>query len=152
MKGYLTPCLGETNPPIFRSPAKGMEDILNKKSCEITDLDQKFILTFKGSAWQLSQSLSLSYFYNTISCVSFSSSSLEILSICILVMFAISDTHATPYAEIMIWLSRRRRFSSGVWSESEHYGVNIRNFLNDCFEDRINTTSKGSNLAAFKGF
>ncbi|CAG7898429.1 unnamed protein product, partial [Brassica rapa] len=31
MKGYLTPCLGETNPPIFRSPAKGMEDILNKK-------------------------------------------------------------------------------------------------------------------------
>ncbi|KAH0915429.1 LOW QUALITY PROTEIN: hypothetical protein HID58_029875, partial [Brassica napus] len=40
MKGYLTPCLGETNPPIFRSPAKGMEDILNKKSCEIKDLDQ----------------------------------------------------------------------------------------------------------------
>ncbi|WZY94982.1 hypothetical protein YC2023_067311 [Brassica napus] len=120
MKGYLTPCLGETNPPIFRSPAKGMEDILNKKSCEITDLDQ--------------------------SCVSFSSSSLEILSICILVTFAISDTHATPYAEIMIWLSRRRIFSSGVWSESEHYGVNIRNFLNDCFEDRINTTSKGMGI------
>ncbi|KAH0938553.1 hypothetical protein HID58_006014 [Brassica napus] len=28
MNGYLTPCSGETHPPIFRSPMEGMEDIL----------------------------------------------------------------------------------------------------------------------------
>ncbi|CAN8234583.1 unnamed protein product [Cochlearia groenlandica] len=28
MNGYLSPCSGETHPPVFRSPMKGMEDIL----------------------------------------------------------------------------------------------------------------------------
>jgi 5'-3' exoribonuclease 2 len=28
MNGYLSPCAGDTHPPIFRSPVVGMEDIL----------------------------------------------------------------------------------------------------------------------------
>uniref|UniRef100_A0A1J3FKE4 5'-3' exoribonuclease n=1 Tax=Noccaea caerulescens TaxID=107243 RepID=A0A1J3FKE4_NOCCA len=31
MNGYLTPCAGETHPPIFRSPIEGMEDILTNQ-------------------------------------------------------------------------------------------------------------------------
>ncbi|CAN7026049.1 unnamed protein product [Brassica oleracea var. botrytis] len=31
MKGYLTPCSGETHLPIFRSPVKGMEGILTNQ-------------------------------------------------------------------------------------------------------------------------
>ncbi|CAH2067438.1 unnamed protein product [Thlaspi arvense] len=31
MNGYLTPCAGETHPPIFRSPVEGMEDILTNQ-------------------------------------------------------------------------------------------------------------------------
>ncbi|KFK41999.1 hypothetical protein AALP_AA2G199000 [Arabis alpina] len=31
MNGYLTPCSGETHPPIFRSPMEGMEDILTNQ-------------------------------------------------------------------------------------------------------------------------
>ncbi|CAN8240063.1 unnamed protein product [Cochlearia groenlandica] len=31
MNGYLSPCLGETHPPIFRSPMEGMEDILTNQ-------------------------------------------------------------------------------------------------------------------------
>ncbi|CAN6845741.1 unnamed protein product [Brassica oleracea] len=31
MKGYLSPCPGETHPLIFRSPAKGMEGILTNQ-------------------------------------------------------------------------------------------------------------------------
>ncbi|XP_010533698.1 PREDICTED: 5'-3' exoribonuclease 3-like [Tarenaya hassleriana] len=36
MNGYLTPCSGETHPPIFRAPVQGMEDILaNEVICAI---------------------------------------------------------------------------------------------------------------------
>ncbi|WZZ77662.1 hypothetical protein YC2023_098234 [Brassica napus] len=31
MKGYLSPCSGETHPLIFRSPVKGMEGILTNQ-------------------------------------------------------------------------------------------------------------------------
>ncbi|KAG2254389.1 hypothetical protein Bca52824_084525 [Brassica carinata] len=31
MNGYLTPCSGETHPPVFRSPVEGMEDILDNQ-------------------------------------------------------------------------------------------------------------------------
>ncbi|KAF8109130.1 hypothetical protein N665_0102s0039 [Sinapis alba] len=31
MNGYLTPCSGETHPPVFRSPMEGMEDILDNQ-------------------------------------------------------------------------------------------------------------------------
>jgi len=31
MNGYLTPCSGETHPPVFRSPMEGMEDILTNQ-------------------------------------------------------------------------------------------------------------------------
>ncbi|RID56143.1 hypothetical protein BRARA_G03366 [Brassica rapa] len=31
MNGYLTPCSGETHPPVFRSPVEGKEDILDNQ-------------------------------------------------------------------------------------------------------------------------
>lgn len=62
----------------------------------------------------------------------FTITSTAINSICMLIEFAISVIHATPYAEIMIWLVRRKRFPSGVWFEIERNG----------FEDRSSTVSK----------
>ncbi|KAL0724607.1 hypothetical protein Bca4012_039206 [Brassica carinata] len=50
MKGYLTPCSGETHPPIFRSPVKGRKASGPTKPCENTDLDQRFLLTLNASA------------------------------------------------------------------------------------------------------
>ncbi|KAF3565422.1 hypothetical protein DY000_02018715 [Brassica cretica] len=53
------------------------------------------------------------------------------LSILVLIEFTISGKWQpcnNVYAEIMFWLSRRRRFPSGVWSEREHYG-NIFNII-----------------------
>ncbi|XP_021911123.1 5'-3' exoribonuclease 3-like isoform X2 [Carica papaya] len=36
MNGYISPCFGDTHPPIFRSPVAGMEDILaNEVICVI---------------------------------------------------------------------------------------------------------------------
>lgn len=51
---------------------------------------------------------------------------------------AISVIHATPYAEIMIWLVRRKRFPSGVWFEIRH----ILESSNDAFEEKSTTESK----------
>uniref|UniRef100_A0A1J3I8A9 N-acetylglucosaminyl-phosphatidylinositol biosynthetic protein gpi1 n=1 Tax=Noccaea caerulescens TaxID=107243 RepID=A0A1J3I8A9_NOCCA len=62
----------------------------------------------------------------------FTITSTAINSICMLIEFAISVIHATPYAEIMIWLIRRKRFPSGVWFEIERNG----------FEDRSSPVSK----------
>lgn len=31
MNGYISPCAGDTHPPIFRSPVSGMEDILDNE-------------------------------------------------------------------------------------------------------------------------
>ncbi|VVB05967.1 unnamed protein product [Arabis nemorensis] len=72
----------------------------------------------------------------------FTITSTTINSICMLIEFAISVIHATPYAEIMIWLVRRKRFPSGVWFEIEYSGDNVLNSLNDGFEDRSSTVSK----------
>ncbi|EOA23909.1 hypothetical protein CARUB_v10017123mg [Capsella rubella] len=55
----------------------------------------------------------------------FTITSTTINSICMLIEFSISVIHATPYAEIMIWLVRRKRFPSGVWFEMEHCGEHI---------------------------
>ncbi|XP_024013026.1 phosphatidylinositol N-acetylglucosaminyltransferase subunit GPI1 isoform X2 [Eutrema salsugineum] len=71
----------------------------------------------------------------------FTITSTTINSICMLIEFTISIIHATPYAEIMMWLFRRKRFPSGVWFEIEHYGKNVLNSSNDDFEDRSNTAS-----------
>lgn len=38
-----------------------------------------------------------------------------ICCICILIEITISILHATPYADILLWVTRRRRFPSGVW-------------------------------------
>ncbi|KFK34938.1 hypothetical protein AALP_AA5G213500 [Arabis alpina] len=70
----------------------------------------------------------------------FTITSTTINSICMLLEFAISVIHATPYAEIMIWLVRRKRFPSGVWFEIVHNGANILNSSNDGFENRSSTT------------
>lgn len=35
--------------------------------------------------------------------------------ICFTIEITISVLHATPYAEILLWLARRRRFPSGIW-------------------------------------
>ncbi|CAH8384721.1 unnamed protein product [Eruca vesicaria subsp. sativa] len=61
----------------------------------------------------------------------FTITSTTINSICMFIEFAISIIHATPYAEIMIWLVRRRRFPSGVWFEIENYRKNIHNSSSD---------------------
>ncbi|KAF8102115.1 hypothetical protein N665_0201s0401 [Sinapis alba] len=70
----------------------------------------------------------------------FTITSTTINSVSMLIEFTISIVHATPYAEIMIWLFRRSRFPSGVWFEIEHYGKNIHNSSNDVFQDRSNNT------------
>ncbi|OAY64912.1 Phosphatidylinositol N-acetylglucosaminyltransferase subunit Q [Ananas comosus] len=41
-----------------------------------------------------------------------------ITSICIMVEIMISFLHATPYAEVIFWLTMRRRFPSGIWFET----------------------------------
>ncbi|KAL9295284.1 putative phosphatidylinositol N-acetylglucosaminyltransferase [Arabidopsis thaliana] len=64
----------------------------------------------------------------------FTITSTTINSICMLIEFAISVIHATPYAEVMIWLVRRKRFPCGVWFEMEHCGEHILK-SNDAFED-----------------
>lgn len=61
----------------------------------------------------------------------FTITSTTINSVCMLIEFAISIVHATPYAEIMIWLVRRQRFPCGVWFEIEHYKKNILSSSND---------------------
>ncbi|XP_020082637.1 uncharacterized protein LOC109706253 [Ananas comosus] len=38
--------------------------------------------------------------------------------ICIMVEIMISFLHATPYAEVILWLTMRRRFPSGIWFET----------------------------------
>lgn len=38
-----------------------------------------------------------------------------ILSLCITFEIIISLVHATPYAEILLWIISRRRFPSGIW-------------------------------------
>ncbi|WZY88710.1 hypothetical protein YC2023_045445 [Brassica napus] len=56
------------------------------------------------------------------------------LSILVLIEFAISGKWQpcnNVYAEIMFWLSRRRRFPSGVWSQREHDGKYVLNSSND---------------------
>ena len=45
-------------------------------------------------------------------------------------------THFSIIAEIMIWLSRQRRFPSGVWSESKHYRKNVLNSSNDTLKTK----------------
>lgn len=55
----------------------------------------------------------------------FTITSTTINSICMLIEFAISVIHATPYAEVLIWLVRRKRFPCGVWFEMEHYREHI---------------------------
>lgn len=61
----------------------------------------------------------------------FTITSTTINSISMLIEFTISVIHATPYAEIVIWLFRRQRFPSGVWFEIEHYRKNILNSSDD---------------------
>ncbi|CAN6898465.1 unnamed protein product [Brassica oleracea] len=61
----------------------------------------------------------------------FTITSTSVNSICMLIEFAVSIIHATPYAEIMIWLVRRQRFPCGVWFEIEHYKKNILNSSSD---------------------
>ncbi|CAN8279719.1 unnamed protein product [Cochlearia groenlandica] len=53
--------------------------------------------------------------------------------ICMLIELAISIIHATPYAEIIIWLVRRKRFPFGVWFEIEPYGKNNLNSSGHAF-------------------
>ena len=64
-----------------------------------------------------------------------------------LIEFAISGKWQpcnNVYAEIMFWLSRRRRFTSGVWSEREHYGKYVLNSSNgNLMMYRSNTTYNG---------
>ncbi|XP_010427583.1 PREDICTED: uncharacterized protein LOC104712386 isoform X1 [Camelina sativa] len=73
----------------------------------------------------------------------FTITSTTINSICMLIEFSISVIHATPYAEIMIWLVRRERFPSGVWFELEHCGEHIlESSSNNASEDRSSTDSK----------
>ncbi|CAF1781086.1 hypothetical protein YC2023_119530 [Brassica napus] len=66
------------------------------------------------------------------------------LSILVLIEFTISGKWQpcnNVYAEIMFWLSRRRIFPSGVWSEREHYGKYVLNSSNDnLMMYRSNTT------------
>ncbi|XP_072972802.1 uncharacterized protein [Typha angustifolia] len=38
--------------------------------------------------------------------------------VCILIEIMISVLHAVPYAEILLWFTRRSRFPSGIWFES----------------------------------
>ncbi|KAJ0246769.1 N-acetylglucosaminyl transferase component family protein / Gpi1 family protein [Hirschfeldia incana] len=66
----------------------------------------------------------------------FTITSTTINSICMLIEFAISIIHATPYAEIMIWLVRRSRFPCGVWFEIEHYKKNILSSSNNSPEKK----------------
>ncbi|OVA00930.1 N-acetylglucosaminyl transferase component [Macleaya cordata] len=37
--------------------------------------------------------------------------------ICIMIEVTVSILHATPYAKIVLWMVRRRRFPSGIWFE-----------------------------------
>ena len=88
------------------------------KSCEITDLDQRFLLTLNASVIFLS----LPRFSSSpaISCSSFSSSSLDILHIYSDWVCHLWQPCNDIDAEIMIWLSRRRRFHFWclVWEET----------------------------------
>ncbi|CAH2063872.1 unnamed protein product [Thlaspi arvense] len=76
----------------------------------------------------------------------FTITSTAINSVCMFIEFAISVIHATPYAEIMIWFVRRKRFPCGVWFEIEHHGKKILGSSNGAFEDRSNNTVSISRL------
>lgn len=76
---------------------------------------------------------------------------------CVTVEIAISLIHATPYAEIFLWILKRGRFPSGVWFEVVKSGK-ILNDTSACSvtsaipssmhnrDDQINTSEQTNSI------
>ncbi|XP_020272583.1 uncharacterized protein LOC109847759 isoform X4 [Asparagus officinalis] len=60
---------------------------------------------------------------------------------CIVIEISISILHATPYAELLLWVARKKRFSSGIWFEimSGHHGLDKRQ-TSDTWNIRVPNT------------
>lgn len=75
--------------------------------------------------------------------------STSLVFICFTIEITISILHATPYAEILLWLARRRRFPSGIWLDII-CGANSSSSPNHVLPEIYNMTLK-SNERSFNG-
>lgn len=74
--------------------------------------------------------------------------STTITFICIMIEITISVLHATPYAEILLWTTRRGRFPSGIWFEIIS-GPTANTYAGDELSDDFLTSSSDARKTAY---